>query len=27
MHAFKKWHHLLKGTQHEVIMYFDHKNL
>jgi hypothetical protein len=25
--AFEKWCHLLEGTQHEIIMYFNHKNL
>jgi hypothetical protein len=24
--AFKKWHHLLKGAQHEIIVYLHHKN-
>jgi hypothetical protein len=27
MDAFKEWHHLLKGVQHEITMYLDHKNL
>jgi len=27
MDAFEQWHHLLEGVQHEIIMYFDHKNL
>jgi hypothetical protein len=26
MDAFKEWHHLLEGAQHEIIMYLDHKN-
>jgi len=25
--AFEEWHHLLEGTQHEIIVYFDHTNL
>jgi len=27
MDAFEEWHHLLEEVQHEIIMYFDHKNL
>ncbi len=27
MDAFEKWHHLLEGVQHEIIMFPDHKNL
>ncbi len=26
MDAFEEWHHLLEGAQHEIIMYYDHKN-
>ncbi len=26
MDAFEEWHHLFKGAQHEIIMYYDHKN-
>ncbi len=25
--AFEKWHHLLKGLQHDMFVYFNHKNL
>jgi hypothetical protein len=25
--AFKEWCHLLERVQHEITMYFDHKNL
>jgi len=25
--AFEEWCHLLEGVQHEIIMYFNHKNL
>jgi hypothetical protein len=25
--AFGKWCHLLKGAQHEILVYFDYKNL
>jgi hypothetical protein len=24
--AFKEWYHLLEGTQHEIIVYSNHKN-
>ncbi len=27
MDAFEEWCHLLKGAQHEITMYLDHKNL
>jgi hypothetical protein len=27
MDAFEKWHHLLEGVQHEIIVYSNHKNL
>jgi len=27
MDAFEEWCHLLKGVQHEIIVYLDHKNL
>jgi hypothetical protein len=27
MDAFKEWCHLLERVQHEITMYFDHKNL
>jgi hypothetical protein len=27
MVAFEEWHHLLEGTQHEITMYPNHKNL
>jgi len=26
MDAFEEWHHLLERVQHEIIVYFDHKN-
>ncbi len=26
MDAFEEWHHLLEKVQHEIIVYFDHKN-
>jgi hypothetical protein len=25
--AFEEWHHLLKGLQHDMFVYFNHKNL
>jgi hypothetical protein len=25
--AFEEWHHLLEGVQHEITMYYNHKNL
>jgi hypothetical protein len=25
--AFEEWHHLFKGTQHEIIVYLDYKDL
>jgi hypothetical protein len=25
--AFAEWHHLLQRAQHEITMYFNHKNL
>jgi len=25
--AFEKCHHLFEGAQHEIIVYYDHKNL
>jgi hypothetical protein len=27
MDAFEEWRHLLEKAQHEIIVYFDHKNL
>jgi hypothetical protein len=24
--AFEKWHHLLKWLQHDMFVYFNHKN-
>jgi hypothetical protein len=27
MDVFEEWHHLLEEDQHEIIVYFDHKNL
>jgi len=27
MDAFKEWHHLLEGIQHEITMYSNYKNL
>jgi len=27
MDAFEEWHHLFEKTQHEIIMYLNHKNL
>jgi hypothetical protein len=27
MDAFEEWHHLLEGAQHEITMYFYHKNI
>jgi hypothetical protein len=27
VNAFEKWCHLLKGVQHEITMFLDHKNL
>jgi hypothetical protein len=27
MDAFEKWRHLLEGTQHEIIVYSNHKTL
>ncbi len=24
--AFEEWRHLFEGTQHKIIVYFDHKN-
>ncbi len=26
MDAFEEWRHLLEGVQHEIIVYFNHKN-
>jgi len=26
MDAFEKWHHLLERAQHEITVYYDHKN-
>ncbi len=26
MDAFEEWCHLLEGAQHEIIVYFNHKN-
>jgi hypothetical protein len=25
--AFEDWRHLLEGTQHKIIVYFDHNNI
>jgi hypothetical protein len=27
VNVFPKWHHLLKGAQHEILVYSDHKNM
>jgi hypothetical protein len=27
VNAFEEWRHLLQRIQHEIIVYFDHKNL
>jgi hypothetical protein len=27
MDAFEEWHHLLEGTQHDITVYLNHKNL